>query len=254
MYHTTGFDRAGIIRLVEVIDQFSISTGERIQCPPSLGLYDSVCITLIYLRRNRRQVELAEQYECSQSTISRAIAALIPWIERALRGYVPVAADLSPGEQYIVDGTLLPCWSWADRPKLYSGKHKTTGMNVQVVCDLAGNLRYVSNGIDGCRHDSAALEISGILEGMDAGNWIGDKAYVGKGMITPIKRVNKRKLLDWQKELNREVNKIRWVVERTISNLKTWRILHIDYRRPYETFAATVLAVLGLEFFRRTAE
>ena len=32
--------------------------------------------------------------------------------------------------QYIIDGTLLPCWSWAARPELYSGKHKTTVVNM----------------------------------------------------------------------------------------------------------------------------
>jgi hypothetical protein len=36
---------------------------------------------VIYLRRNTRQVELAEYHEYSQSTISRAVAAVTPWIE-----------------------------------------------------------------------------------------------------------------------------------------------------------------------------
>ncbi|MHC2185824.1 hypothetical protein ACVLV4_001467 [Rathayibacter agropyri] len=27
----------------------------------------------------------------------------------------------------VIDGTLLPCWSWADAPELYSSTHKTTG-------------------------------------------------------------------------------------------------------------------------------
>jgi hypothetical protein len=40
-----------------------------------------------------------------------------------MREFAPTADDLDPDEQYIVDGTLLPCWSWKDRPKLYSGKH-----------------------------------------------------------------------------------------------------------------------------------
>jgi hypothetical protein len=29
-----------------------------------------------------------------------------------LAEYVPVADELGPEVQYIVDGTLLPCWSW----------------------------------------------------------------------------------------------------------------------------------------------
>ncbi len=45
---------------------------------------------------------------------------------------MPTAAELDDRQQYIVDDTLLPCWSWSSRPELYSGKHKTTGMNVQI--------------------------------------------------------------------------------------------------------------------------
>jgi hypothetical protein len=254
MYHTTGFSREEIIEIAEQIEGFAKAAGEPIPFPPSLGMFTCVCVTLTYLRRNRRQVELAEQYDTSQPTISRAISALTTWIDHAFRMFVPVAEELDADEQYIVDGTLAPCWSWADRPELYSGKHKTTGVNLQVVCDLAGNLRYVSDDLAGSRHDSKALDISGLLEGMEPSNWIGDKGYVGKGMITPIKKPSHRKLLAWEKEFNKAVNKIRWIIERAIANLKTWRILHIDYRRPYETFSSTVLAVLGLEFFRKCSE
>lgn len=36
----------------------------------------------------------------------------------------------------------------------------------------------------------------------------------------------------WQKEFNTTINRIRYVPERAIANLKTWRILYTDYRRP----------------------
>jgi len=36
--------------------------------------------------------------------------------------------------------------------------------------------------------------------------------------------------------------------------LKTWRVLHTDYRRPLDTFATTISAVLGLESFRMARE
>lgn len=53
--------------------------------------------------------------------------------------------DLDPTARLIVDGTLLEYWSWADHPELYSGKHKTTGLNVQVACTQAGTLAWVSD-------------------------------------------------------------------------------------------------------------
>ena len=113
--------------------------------------------------------------------------------------------------QYIVDETLLPCWSWASHPELYSGKHKTTGMNVQVACTLSGNLAWISDPINGNRHDSYCLNESGVLLTCDPGNWMGDKGYIGKDMITPIKKPAHRELLDWEKSFNTQINKIRYI-------------------------------------------
>ena len=36
-------------------------------------------------------------------------------LKKALAPYVPTADDLEADTQYIIDGTLLPCWSWASR-------------------------------------------------------------------------------------------------------------------------------------------
>jgi hypothetical protein len=36
------------------------------------------------------------------------------------------------------------------------------------------------------------------------------------------------------------------VVERVIANLKNWRILHIDNRRPLESFPTTISAAIEL--------
>jgi len=162
--------------------------------------------------------------------------------------------DLDPRTQYIVDGTLLPCWSWHGQRQLHSGKHRTTGLNVQVACDLHGRLAWISDPVDGCRHDSAALKMSGVLDTLDPGNWMGDKGYVGNDMITPIKKPACRKLLDWEKEFNRDVNKVRYLIERTIANLKTWRILHTDYRRPLATFTTTISTVIALHFYAISPE
>ena len=198
--------------------------------------------------------ELGSSALTSQPTISRAVTGLTPLLGRLLADYVPTAEDLDPGTQYIVDGTLLPCWSWRDHPELYSGKRKTTGLNVQVVCDLEGRLAWISDPVDGRRHDTAALELSGVLHTLEPANWMGDKGYIGNGMLTPIRKPPYRELLDWEKEFNTAVNQIRCRVERTIANVKTWRILHVDYRRPLATFATTISTVIALEFYRTTCE
>jgi hypothetical protein len=73
-----------------------------------------------------------------------------------------------------VDGTLLPCWSWAARPELYSGKHKATGMKAQVACTLYGKLAWISDPVNGSRHDNYGLSESGVPLMLDPVNWIGD--------------------------------------------------------------------------------
>jgi hypothetical protein len=247
MYHTTGFSREDIVDLCVMIS--AEGKGEKRPWPSILGLHKSVVVALTYMRRNRVQAELAETFSVSQSTISRAVSAITPLLGNALADCVPTADDLDETTQYIVDGSLLPCWSWASRPELYSGKNKTAGLNVQVACTLDGGLAWISDPVDGSRHDTHCLRESGVLLTLDASRWIGDKGYIGNGMITPIRKPAHRKLLDWEKEFNMQVNKIRYVIERAIANFKTWRIMHTDYRRPLATFATTISAVIALHFY-----
>jgi hypothetical protein len=94
------------------------------------------------------------------------------------------------------------------------------------------------------------LRGSGVLDRLDTQNWIGAKGYIGLGVITPIKKPPHRDLLDWEKECNTAINKIRWIIEQTIASLKTWSILHTNYRRPLATFADTISAVIGLQLYK----
>ena len=89
-----------------------------------------------------------------------------------------------------------------------------------------------------------------MLDILNPGDTIGDKGYVGNGMITPFKKPAGGELLDWQKEFNTAINKIRWKIEQVISHLKNWKILTTGYRRPLETFPEAISAVIGLQFFR----
>jgi hypothetical protein len=247
LYAITGLHAAEILDLCELIHR--AATDSDPIWPPSLGLYTSVVITLAHQRGNRTQAELAATYGTSQASVSRAIAAVTPLQAKALRPFVPVAEELQPNGQYLVDGTLLPCWSWAGHPELRSGKHKTTGLNVQVVASLDGELAWISDPIEGCHHDVYCLDESGALDTLDPNDWTGDKGYIGRGLITPYRKPANGELLDWQKTFNTAINKTRAVIEQVISHIKNWRILHTDYRRPLGTFPTTISAVAGLIFW-----
>ena len=139
MHHTTGFTRDEIVDLCAMLRSSEPEPGMN-HWPPILGLFRSVAVTLADLSSNRAQAELAESFGVAQPTISRAISRMTPLLGKVLAEYVPTADDLDESTQYIVYSTLLPCWSWASQPELYSGKHRTTGMSVQVACTLAGSL------------------------------------------------------------------------------------------------------------------
>jgi hypothetical protein len=249
MYHTTGFSEDDILGFCEMLGEVATKEGKRFW-PPKLGLRESVVVALTYMRRNRVQTELAETFGVSQPTISRAVAWVTPKLGALFADLVPTAEDLHPDTAHIVDGTLLPCWSWKSHPELYSGKHHTTGMNVQVACTLSGHLVWIGDPVDGSRHDTYCLRDSGVLNTLDPTTWVGDKGYVGNDMVTPVKKPQHRDLHETDKDFNKQVNKIRYVIEQVIAHLKNWNILHTDYRRPLHTFEETISTVIALHFYK----
>ena len=138
--------------------------------PPSMGLRNALKAALIYMRHNIPQVVIGEQLNVSQLTISRAIKAMTDAIARALKDVLLTAEEVPEGCDYVLGGTLFPCWSWRNHRELWSGKHKTTGMNVQILVLPGGRLVWASDPYPGSVHDVAALDASGLLEGMDRGN------------------------------------------------------------------------------------
>jgi DDE superfamily endonuclease len=257
MYHTTGFTLPQVVNIVAMINHAFPMPARTVGRKPTLSRFTSVVVALTYMRRNRAQAEIAESENSSQPTISRTITAYVPLIRAVLADWVPTVEDIDPNTQLIIDGTLLPCWSWKNRPELWSGKHKTTGVNVQVACDLTGRLVWISDPLPGSVHDAKAIRASGLLdtptESKPAPQHFGDKGYIGLGMITPIrKKPGQEHLTENEKTYNQDVNHIRYQIERTIAHLKTWRILHTDYRRPYKTFPETIATVIALHFYQKS--
>ncbi|HEX8935802.1 MAG TPA: transposase family protein [Pseudonocardiaceae bacterium] len=174
------------------------------------------------LPHQHHQELIAELLFVDQSTISRTISDLEEIIAEALDKFVSELPEEIEGRVAIVDGSPCPCWSWADAAQLYSGKHKTTGHAHQFVCDLFGRLMHISDPLPGSTHDAKATHETELSELLRDDNAIGDKGYIGTGITTPYRKPAGGELLDWQKEFNTAVNKIRYVIERAISHFKTW--------------------------------
>lgn len=255
LHRTTGLDEEQfeelVLRVENALDEpWHRPTGR----PPRLDLHEAVAVVCAYLRHNLVEDVLAEFFDVGQSTISRVIVELTPIIEAVTAAEVPAAEDAAQavaGKVCLVDGTLGPCWSWDGERELWSGKHKTTGHNFLVICDLAGNTLAVSDLVPGKTHDMKALEETGfdvVLK--NAGGVIGDKGFQGAGFVTPVKKPQGGELLLREEEFNNQVSSLRAPVERVIANIKTWRILHTDYRRPLRTYASSFKAAIGLYFFK----
>jgi len=216
----------------------------------ALSLNKAVKATVMYLKNNITQEVIAELLEVSQSTISRLLAELEVVITDVLAEFVPDLAEETAGRVAVVDGSLCPCWSWADAPELYSGKHQTTGHAHQFLCDLSGHLIHISDPLPGKTHDAKGIHDTGLTDVLGGDNAVGDKGYIGTGITTPYRKPAGGDLLDWQKEFNTAINKIRYVIERAIAHFKTWRCMHTDYRRPRHTYATAFSAVRALHFFK----
>ena len=251
---TTGPSPEQFITLCELIEDsvgdWHPITGRR----RALSLNTAVKATVMYPKNNPTQEVIAELLEVSQPTISRVLPELEVIIADVLDEFVPDLAEEVAGRVAIVEGSLCPCWSWAEARELYSGKATTTGHAHRFVCDLTGGLMHISDPVPGKTHDAKAVTDTGPIEILATGNTIADKGYLGTRVITPFRKPAGGELLDWQKEFNAAINKMRYVIERVIANFKTWRCMHTDYRRPRRTYPTTFRAVRALHFFKLRSE
>jgi hypothetical protein len=108
--------------------------------PKDLSLREATVVASGYMRQNIIQEVWAEIFDTSQPVISGIIAKFTPLIEASTEEDRPTAEEAEEAvaheQTVLVDGFLAPTWSWSDTPELWSGKHKTTGFNGQVISNL----------------------------------------------------------------------------------------------------------------------
>ena len=257
-YHrTTGLALSQMQELVRRVQQgLSESWNKKTGRPKSCGLYQAVEIACMYIRHNGTQELLGDLRDISQSTVSRITTTLVPVVKAALEEFVPTAADAIEavkGRACLVDGTITPCWSYADHKELWSRKHGTTGFNAQLVSLLDGTPVYISEPLPGKTHDKTAFDETPVAEIVrKSGGGLGDKGYQGTSLATPRKKPKGGELSKRDKENNAALSSLRAPIERVVSHFKSWRIFHTDYRRPHSTYREAYDAARGLFFFSIT--
>jgi len=144
------------------------------------------------------------------------------------------AIEMVKGRVCLVDGTITPCWSYADHPELWSRKRGTTGFNAQLVCLLDGEAVYISDPLPGKTHDATAFTETAVAEIVrNSGGGIGDKGYQGRGMVTPRKTPPGGELGKRDKENNAEISALRAPIERLVAHFKSWRIFRLPSPLPH---------------------
>jgi hypothetical protein len=101
-------------------------------------------------------------------------------------------------------------------------------MNVQISCDLDGNLAAISpDPVHGARHDAHAYGASGLEDLTEDIHTLADLGYIGvEGVdLVPIKRRPGQELSEKAKRVNLGLSKVRAAVERAVADVKTWRML-----------------------------
>lgn len=251
-HRTIGLSRVQFDELLQRVGEL-ITWDKGVGRPRVLTLAQGLKATLMYFKNNVTEEVIAELLFVSQSVISETISTLEDVIVEALQDFEPDLAEAAEGldgRVAVIDGSLHPCWSWKGEEDLWSGKHKETGHQHQYVCDLAGNLRYISDPLPGKTHDAKAFQDHRLDSHFNESNAFADKGYVGCGVTTPFKKPAGGELREWHKEFNKTVNQYRYVVERAIGNFKTWRCMHTDYRRPLRTYPTAFRAIRSLHFFK----
>ena len=70
-------------------------------------------------------------------------------------------------------------------------------------------------------HDAKAIRESGFLTTLNGKSHIGDKGDIGLGVITPVKKPAHGELTNTDRRNNTTINRVRYLIERVIANLKT---------------------------------
>ena len=154
--------------------------------PHKLTLTQALKMTLIYHRHNVTEELLASILSVSQPTVSRTINSIEKALAKVLKPLMkPVESALKTPRSLVIDGTLIPTWNWRSLSATnFSGKHKRTGVNHQVICTLDGKLLAITDPVPGARHDAYAFKHHGLERYLDEST-LADKGYLGLGLATP---------------------------------------------------------------------
>jgi hypothetical protein len=138
--------------------------------------------------------------------------------------------------------------------QFFSGKTKMHAVKTQIAVTPNGLIVHQSATVPGPMSDSMLLRRSRFAGNVPPGTRLfGDSAYQGMDQIyselevvTPIKKPKGGELSEQQRELNRQVSKVRIAVENTLCRIKTFKVCSDFFRNPVKSHGQLMGVVSGL--------
>ena len=257
-------------RLEQRARQRAVGAGRRYQHDAR----NRLLMALIWLRIYPTYDVLGFIFDLDKSNISRNLKGVlavmvdqlddeIEWPDKARRKQkMDQFMQEFPEVAAIVDATEQPTQRPQDpveQKRHYSGKKKRHTLKTQVVVGPDGELMGHSETVPGSKHDKTLYDDSRVGERLDEDEaMMGDKGFQGiqkdRLAVLPDKKPKGGELTDDQKARNRRISHYRIVVENTICQLKTFRVLAHVYRHARESHSdvfAIVAALVNRRIRRR---
>ena len=171
--------------------------------PASLSQVDELFLILVRLRLNLKEQDLANQFEISISSVSRAfttwinfcylcLGSLPCWPDRTtIHNTMPVAfKELYPNTTAIVDATEIRVnipSSLLLQSQTYSNYKSTNTFKALIAISPAGHVTFVSSLYTGCISDTQLVERSGFLSLLQKGDEImADHGFTIENLLIPL--------------------------------------------------------------------
>jgi hypothetical protein len=268
--------------ITDLLPAYAQARQQRLQRPgrkraPGGGRHDQLCwtnqilLTVIWLRTYPTNEVLAYLMGGSDSTVSRAIARIVPLLAaagkdtmrmpdpgRKRRKQLDELLRDTPGLAVVIDSFEQPvqrCKERQEADAYYSGKKKRHTLKSQVAVDEeTGQIVDVADSVAGPTADITLLEQSGLLSRLPKGvGGIGDLAYIGIDKLHPdaLGAAPRRKPRGKERppediEYNRAFSRRRIVVEHTIGRMRRYQAVTQVDRHHRRHHSARVRAVAGL--------
>jgi hypothetical protein len=240
-----------MVDLVKADAQKKKKAGRR----PKLIIEDQVLMVLQYWREYRTYYHIGLDFGLSESAVCRLVFKIENILIKSRKFRLPGKKELwkmSYQEDLVVmDVTESPIEKpQKGQKRFFSGKQGEHTLKTQVVIYQKSSQIICLGHDKGKIHDFRLFKNSGIKFG-ELIKVIADKGYQGIAKIhqlseTPIKKPKGKKLTKEQKKYNRELNRLRIVIEHVNRRLKIFKILSDRYRNRHRRFGLRSNLIAGI--------